>query len=536
MSSDLIQELAVIFKEALPSLKATKQRLSLNGNSFGASGMFKKLFDSIDEATQNKIDNKFGGKFIRDMHGESQCNRLFSSLFNMLNVTSEINLDELFYNNEITTPLSKLNIIINFNNARKMIVYDGMKDKVHTWESKLVMSRLELLLGPNLGAYLASNTLDCRIEYHPYQPRLIKDNDSEQLVFNIWQEAPWRMNWEPDSNAELPADLKEFLGYLFADDESMEKTLAWIRDCIFDRAEPILILVGIQGGGKNILIEHLAANLIGMPNYDKSNKGFARSNFHAGIAGKGLFLFDEVNLSIELRETLKDYHNGFANLEAKNVDASGRKKIHSSFVLAKNFISDIKMSYAERKFFIPNLSKIPLVDKWSKEKIELFIETFKDVKVLQQIASYLFFKYKKNSSAIFPKTKTYEEVCRITFPWAFRQFIHLCHVKEEIKQKDFNKRGQGFRSLDPSLLESLILEYETGFKLPLAELIFDTFGDWKAISKCYDKNKLEKYQEDERLRYEMRKKEAEEKVPKKEASVIKSSKFSFGGANPFSKQ
>ena len=487
-SENIALELALVIKEALPQLAATPQKLRLNGNSFGANKVYKKLFDALDDKTKGHIYEKFGAS-AATFDSPGFDSQLFAELFSLLNVSVPKNLDEIFLNSEITTPLKHLKIMINFADPKNAIVYDELKDLRHIWNHKLLMERLSNLLGDDFGPYLAANSRDCKVEYRPYQPRIITGEVAEQVSFNTWEEAEWRKDWVPDADAALPAEVSEFFDHLFVDKESREMSLAWLRDCTFDRAQPILILVGVPGCGKNIFVESIAAGLVGVNNYDKATRSFGKSNFHGGVGNKRLFLFDEVALDGVLCDTLKDYHNGFANLEEKYEKATGRKQVFSSFALAQNDYYKIHLKYSERKFYVPNLTDSPFLRRWDRDKIDEFVLKLKDDKYLQQIASYLYYNFSDGKSKKEIKTDMFKKICIKSYPPMFQRFILMCETNQLVKEGNFTQR-KGYTVISGAAMESLIREHELSFGIKLADFSYNNAGNWEAKSLLFNPNNL----------------------------------------------
>lgn len=398
--------------------------------------------------------------------------------------------EETYFNEDMRTPVSKLKLILNLNDKRKSFIYDPVFDITHKIDYEIITERLKYLLGKDgFMAWVATHTHDCQFAYRPNKPRLFQEEGAQHSTFNTWREAAWRLSWTPDKGATCPDELTEYLGCFLAAEEDRRYVMAWLRDCLFERAEPILILCGRPGAGKNIFIQKLASALVGAHNYRSASRGFNKSAFHNGVSQCRVFFLDETALTADSRDTLKDYHNGVATIERKGVDVGDPEKIWASFALANNMASKIRLEYTDRKFYAPVISEVPLLKSMGKEKVDLFIAKLENQEYLKQIASYLFYAFRPQEAIEFPKNVFFRKLCINSFPLEFRTFIHACTEMSTFSNKTLYKGRR--RGIDTFELRDLIEQFETQFAEPLAELAIKGDSSWVATSKICKPKELD---------------------------------------------
>lgn len=398
---------------------------------------------------------------------------------------------EAFFSDGMTTPLARLKLIQNVADRKKSFLYDPAEDHAHKFDYDFVMERLKYILGDSFNMWREAQTEDCHIVFVPDQPRFIETGGRGPKQFNIWTEAEWKKDWVPNPNAVCPIEVAEFFQHFLQDDESRNFCQAWLRDAIFERAEPILVLCGTPGSGKNIFADHMAGNLVGKHNARSASRGFNKSVFHNNVSHCRTFFLDEMDLTPEVRNTLKAYHNGLAAIERKGKDVEDPERLYASFIIANNHERKIKLEYTDRKFYVPLVSKEPLLktiaptEAKARAKLDLLAHKLKDPMYLSELASYLFHKFPPQYAQNFPKNDLFKKLCINSYPQNFRRFIAACHDAEEISSQGFNRGARS--SMDPIDLRDLIDDYEVNFREPLADLDFGVEARWRAKSKVFKK-------------------------------------------------
>lgn len=465
--------------------------LRLNGLTVKrGAALYKTLCSLVPDLLDAHRKNypEHGWDMTQDDFSVALGDELYSRLKTKQTDTVGMSLDEVYFNDSITTALSKLKIIYNVKNRRRSVIYDTLNDTVFAYDHDLTMDTLKARLGVDGRAeYLQEFSEQCIFSYTPGKSRLAYDKDGvvKHKIFNMWSEADWRREWTPRQGATLPALVKKFFD-VFIDDPDDRKTLiAWLRDATFGKADPILILCGEPGIGKNLFVQKLATALVGKTNYREAARGFKDSAFHNNVSQCRLFFMDEMELTVTARDTLKAYHNGTAAIERKGIDVSDPEPIHASFVIANNFQKYIRLEYTDRKFFAPKLTKRPLEDKMSMAEIrELVHRLDNDTAFLQELGSYLFHAHKQGDSKDFVKTEFFEALCVQSYPVYFQRFIMACKSYEKFTNKTFNKTNR--YGTEPFDIKTNLEHYKSTFKKPLATMEIRGDGSWTVTSEIFD--------------------------------------------------
>jgi hypothetical protein len=393
-------------------------------------------------------------------------------------------LSGVTFNDVIDTPMTKLQFIINAKNTKKCFLYCEETDWFDDYPFDFVRTRASQVLGKEEAPkWAASNSLDCDIGYNPNETRIFWPSESKR-VFNLYRHPAWRQGWaEPTKAPAIPSLIKDFLQALLPEKADQTTVAAWLRDATFARAEPILVLSGSPGVGKNILIEHVAAALVGNPgNYRSATRAFGKSYFHNNVSQCRLFFLDEMNLTHDARESLKSYHNGVGSIERKGVDAGDPEKIFASFAIANNYPQYIKLEYSDRKFYVPQLTTTPLRDSLGQTKIDELLTALRSDDFLRDFAAYLFAKFRPGQSARFKKNETFRQLCLNSYPPWFQRFIKAAHENTEISSKKFNRGIH--RKADAQELQQQIDHYRVNFGKEIATLKADG-PEWLATSLVY---------------------------------------------------
>lgn len=471
--------------------------------------LYSSLQKRVSVQFMDNLADRVGGKASRELDRGDHYDELFTALLTAIIQAGRAEspkpvavgsaaaptaaptpneMNEIYFNDVILTPVSKLKLILNLADHRRSFLYDPVFDLCHRIDYEIVTSRMKYLLGKDgFLAWSETHTHDCFLSYRPSAPRLFKEEQAQ--IFNTWTDASWRKGWSPEQTADCPTELKEFMELFIADEQSRYYTLAWLRDCIFERAEPILILCGRPGAGKNTFIQGLTAGLVGHNNYRSASRGFHKSSFHNGVSQCRVFFLDEMTLTPDSRDTLKDYHNGVATIERKGIDVGDPEDIYASFALANNRPDKIQLEYTDRKFFTPILCETPLNISWGNEKISEFKEKLEDDAYLRQIASYLLHAFQPQEARKFTKNEFFRKLCINSYPSEFRAFIHACSKLPTFNSKLLAKGRR--RLLNAFELKDMIDLFETQFNEPLAELTINNDSTWAAVSKVYKSPKLD---------------------------------------------
>lgn len=479
------------FLEHLKPTLSVRNRLKLESKSVTPEKTFNTFLAKLPHAEHGAVYQQLGATLAEYINNAQTNQELYDALLEKVievNKPVKRNTDAMHFNSSIKCPLSELRLVVNVLNRTKSVLYDPKNDQVFPYDYQYVCEVLKEKVGKEFYWSWAQDHEDhCEFTYNPTIPgkgRVTTDAKGHE-IFNLWSEASWRVGWVPDPTATLPAEVDEYLD-LLVEAEDRPHMLAWLRDCTFDKAEPILVMCGVPGVGKNIWVINVAAGLVGAHNRRGATVGFKDSSFHSSVASCRLFFLDEAELDPKSREILKAYHNGTAAIERKGEDVGDPEPLYASFVLANNDKHKIKLQYTDRKFYTPRLRTKPLNKTWAISKIDEFVELLTQDDYLRQIASYLKFNVTAGTSRDFPKNSFFEEVCMNTAPGFFKKFYHQCKHKKRFTSAEFN-RGSTIK-LDPHIIKDAVDQYSAERGKPLADIEILEDYSWIATSKIYDAN------------------------------------------------
>lgn len=247
-----------------------------------------------------------------------------------------------------------------------------------------------------------------KLVFDPYQPEPYLKKDFEGMPvthINTYTHPDWMKNeenWpiylsqEEQEKLTCPRPIMEFLEYLFPNEDCLDFVINWMHYALLKRCETYLVLNGKKGVGKGIFTEYILKNLIGEPNFRIAPESMLESNFNAALENVRLLVLDELRAENTAKlSKLKKYANANQNIEKKGVDAKDMTQIYYSAVISNNDLSDMYLTWDERRFSVVDLPKDTLLDTWGKKKIEDFITYLEeDKEAIKQFGYWIFYKGK----------------------------------------------------------------------------------------------------------------------------------------------
>lgn len=223
--------------------------------------------------------------------------------------------------------------------------------------------------------------------YNDFERRVIDHEGSKVVEFNCYTAPKWRCNDEGRldfeleakySSSEPPAIFAEFMEHLIPKSSHRKYVLHWMHQSLFSRNETYLVLNGKKGAGKNILCNLLGV-LAGTEYYRDANQRFFSEGFNSVLDKARIILLDEVKVeNSEKQDRLKKYINKGQNLEYKGQDANKTVETYNSYVINNNEISDMYLVWDDRRFSVPDLTPVRLLDVWTQEKVDAFVKAFEE--------------------------------------------------------------------------------------------------------------------------------------------------------------
>lgn len=486
------QHLAAFFCASLP-LKTKNDKIILGVKTLNSSGCFyRKLFDLLGVEKQNHILERFNGKELAEFESERFSAQLESEVIKVLKSKegkpSQTDIGAIYFSDAIKTPLNEIYQCIDIENNQSKL-WDKKEDQIYSVHNDVLASRLEERLGDALCAWLANNRIDCSFGYYPTKDeRLVKIPGSAIPKLNLYRKPAWKIGWKPSFEAGEPTMFLDLAKFFIGGDQKekcLKAFLAWYRDCLFSRATPILILRGVPGVGKNILMQETLMALLGFDNWASAESNFLNSAFHAVLTRSQLFLLDERPLDQKMKELLKQYYNGVGMFQRKYVETGTPENIFASLVLTNNYKRNVKLEANDRKFFVPDLNTAMLMDYWGQEKIDAYLESLKDPEELRKIASWLYFNFDDGESKNFPKTKSFFDLCESGTPEWFRTLRTLAQRNKTVTSKMLTKelgtrKRIGFFTVQDEMENDAIMN-----KRSIGDLVDEGAGGWTLTSKIF---------------------------------------------------
>jgi hypothetical protein len=408
----------------------------------------------------------------------------------------QVSLDtgQIFFNDSIPTPLSKLILVENVLENHEAALYDPENDVSYKYAFKSVERHLKRKLGDDLALWFSTNHRHAKFEYRPREERLFKENG--HWVLNTYNKPAWMIGHVPNPEIkELRAETLEYLTHLVAGNpDTLQDILYWLKCALYSRAEHTLVLRGVPGCGKNMLAEQLAANLVGCEgealNYTKGTRNFGSHNFHGNLASACVVLLDEHKLTLEggVKHTLKDLSNQSAVLEEKNKRIGSPARMSCSFILNTNDKKDVALVMDDRKFFVPDLSNADLQTVRPVEWIDNLAKVlWRDLEYLRDIADYLQFRVTRRKDFTL-KTKQFMELCWISQKAYLQSFITLAVTRKTFTKKDLTT------DIKPQIvtIKEKVNEYVEAQKLKGGAGVFVQLdkGNWEFTSRIVGRTDL----------------------------------------------
>lgn len=217
--------------------------------------------------------------------------------------------------------------------------------------------------------YLAEQSVLARWVYNPRQLEPLAVEPSTGIhIFNQYEPPHWLRAAFYDKKplqegGPIPPEYMAFFEHLTAGDRaSCEYLLDWMAQSLRGRNFTILCALGIQGAGKGVLSEILAA-LHGQANFCETSDIIFKKEFNSAIRNKTLVYVDEIALTTkEECDKLKTVVNPHIVIEAKGVDQITARN-HASFYISSNHFDAIQIEAGDRRFSIIQVTNTKMTER-----------------------------------------------------------------------------------------------------------------------------------------------------------------------------
>lgn len=295
-------------------------------------------------------------------------------------------------------------IVIDYHTGKEVVFNNKMRQisKMHPKAYMAALSTHERKLIKDQGMKMATFSFN---PYNDFEKRIILQEGQKVVEFNCYTPPKWRCNEEGRLDLDLernytrpfpPAIFEEFMEHLVPKVSHRKYIYHWMHQALFSRNETYLVLNGKKGAGKNLLCNILGV-LAGTEYFRDANQRFFTEGFNSVLDRARLILLDELKFETsEKQDRLKKYINKGQNIERKGIDADKTIETFNSYIINNNEISDAYIVWDDRRFSVPDLTPVRLLDIWTQEKVDSFVSMFEEDLEFQRHLGFWLKQYGKS--------------------------------------------------------------------------------------------------------------------------------------------
>ena len=304
--------------------------------------------------------------------------------------------------------------------------------------------------------------------------------------FNTYVPAPWQLADAPADYRLVESFIPDFLDHFFPVEEEKQYMKWWLYNLSHSRCQDLIVLVGMQGNGKNTFMT-LASIIAGKHNSITASKAFGKEKFNSEIYRRKLVNIDEYTLNDSSRESMKVWANDNFSIEKKGQDPIYIEN-HCSFIIANNYDENIKLDYKDRRFTVPTLADTDMLNVWNVSRLK----DFKNVLLhseefaiafphwIQKVAREEKLEERFGDYLVLKTPRFYELTEKSKPKWWFT-FKRLLKVKESVTTRDIYKKTRTTVSEDKVIdrlkNEKSEREYRNITPTEIAKPVHDEEGD-----------------------------------------------------------
>jgi len=361
------------------------------------------------------------------------------------------------------------------------------------WKSNITPEQFDILL---------SLSIDMVVAFNPHKKLSWRDsiktpNGLEEFIhYNSYIPATWTMINKPTNFDLVERFIPDFLQHLFPREDERDYVLWWLYNLCHRRCQDILVLVGVQGNGKNTFM-NLARIIADKHNSVMASKSFGKEKFNSEVYKRKLVCLDEYKLTEVAKESMKTWCNDFISVEGKGQDPITLEN-YCSFIIANNYDKNIIVEYKDRRFTIPELAKRDISYVWDVERLREFQAILKDSQEFEETFPHWVIKtveeknlHEKYSKHLVLKTPKFYQLVDSNKPRWFQAFMRLLKHQESVNVQDVRNKTRNGKLTEDALAERLQLEHQeredrNEMPLLLAETIEDDHGNLIFKSFIYE--------------------------------------------------
>lgn len=387
-----MEELIKHFYDKARITSKSKTKVIVDGRLLDSTDFFShclgkyKFFEEYVQASGTwKLSDKEKSEWVR---------KFWADYF-AFDRSQSVYTSDAFEGSDINT--TEFELVLDYHTGKKVVFNNKQRaiSKMHpdAYIKSLSAHRRKLVL--DQGVKLATFSFN---PYNDFEKRLIVLENQKVVEFNCFVPPAWRCddNGRLDTHIEAkyqapkpPKVFTDFMEHLFPDAHQRRFVYHWMHQAIFSRNETYLVLNGKKGAGKNLFCD-LLGKLVGEDYYRKANERFFDEGFNALLDRARLILLDELKVeNTKHINRLKSYINKGQNIERKGVDADKTIETFNSYIINNNDISDMLLVWDDRRFSVPDITDIKLLDVWEQSKVDAFVELFDDLEFLRSVGFWI---------------------------------------------------------------------------------------------------------------------------------------------------
>lgn len=305
------------------------------------------------------------------------------------------------------------------------------------------------------------------VAFNPYKP-LSWEGTIETTTgrksfphYNIYIKPMYAYKPKPKEFPLCEEFVAPFLENFLPNEDERQYVIYWLYMLRNERRNDILVLIGMQGNGKNTLMQ-LATIVAGKHNTIIGAKNFGKEKFNGEVYRRKLVTLDEFPMKGAAKESLKSFSNDDITVEVKGGDPI-QVENHCSFIVANNSMRSTDLEFKDRRFTCPKLSDRDLLLDWSKDRIAAFKAAMKtdDFQIelpywLEREVNRLGLNYPNQMNYITPHFYDLVEAAK---PEWFKEFKRQLKFKKVVTSQDIFKATRT-RVSDSRIEEELEKEIE----------------------------------------------------------------------------
>ena len=266
------------------------------------------------------------------------------------------------------------------------------------------------------------------IDFNPYRPehiyKAVSKYGQECTHINTFKKPQWQYAREISGEerakiCQLPRIIDDFMSHLFPHESCRNFVYDWLHFALTKRCETYLVLNGAKGIGKGIFTDHLCKALIGKENHKLAPPSGLDSNFNAILENCRMIVFDEFRIDEDDKiNKLKRYINKDQMIEHKGVDVSKTIETYNSFIISSNSLTDMRISWDDRRFSVMDIAETKLDEVWSRDKIRELIELIEDEdsEEMRQFGYWLLYRETDENEFSVYKGEHFYKLCYSSLP------------------------------------------------------------------------------------------------------------------------